>query len=255
MAVERSESNRRSTSRDYRFAGYENLLNVVDYNVLTFRISLFPLFFFFSSRRRHTRSLCDWSSDVCSSDLDSRFRPPADDRGRAARESGGGQRGVFPGHGAPSGVLAGAPGRAPRSRLVGFDAVVGFRAAPAASAHAPGGTRQRSPGPGRGAEGCGAPRGELGREDRRPASGLFQSVPRGVRSLGRTVDSARDIRGLENRVQEQLDAARGDGRGGASRATRRGAPQATRGSPAGARRRTVEVMLRVGRLGIEPRTY
>src|SRR5437588_12295116 len=30
-----------------------------------------PIFavFFFSSRRRHTRSLCDWSSDVCSSDL------------------------------------------------------------------------------------------------------------------------------------------------------------------------------------------
>src|SRR5260221_4199028 len=26
-------------------------------------------FFFFSSRRRHTISLCDWSSDVCSSDL------------------------------------------------------------------------------------------------------------------------------------------------------------------------------------------
>src|SRR5437588_99122 len=26
--------------------------------------------FYFSSRRRHTRSLCDWSSDVCSSDLD-----------------------------------------------------------------------------------------------------------------------------------------------------------------------------------------
>src|SRR5260221_8973245 len=25
--------------------------------------------FFFSSRRGHTRSLCDWSSDVCSSDL------------------------------------------------------------------------------------------------------------------------------------------------------------------------------------------
>src|SRR5260221_10476761 len=25
--------------------------------------------FFISSRRRHTRSLCDWSSDVCSSDL------------------------------------------------------------------------------------------------------------------------------------------------------------------------------------------
>src|SRR6267378_7510536 len=28
------------------------------------------LLFFFSSRRRHTRSLRDWSSDVCSSDLE-----------------------------------------------------------------------------------------------------------------------------------------------------------------------------------------
>src|SRR6266478_8977449 len=28
------------------------------------------VFFFFSSRRRHTRFDCDWSSDVCSSDLD-----------------------------------------------------------------------------------------------------------------------------------------------------------------------------------------
>src|SRR5256886_5367582 len=27
------------------------------------------VFFFFSSRRRHTRFDCDWSSDVCSSDL------------------------------------------------------------------------------------------------------------------------------------------------------------------------------------------
>src|SRR5437588_529722 len=32
-------------------------------------VLLFGVFFFFSSRRRHTRSLCDWSSDVCSSDL------------------------------------------------------------------------------------------------------------------------------------------------------------------------------------------
>src|SRR5215204_937343 len=31
--------------------------------------NLYSIFFFFSSRRRHTRSLCDWSSDVCSSDL------------------------------------------------------------------------------------------------------------------------------------------------------------------------------------------
>src|SRR2546430_9147256 len=29
--------------------------------------------FFFSSRRRHTRFDCDWSSDVCSSDLNALF--------------------------------------------------------------------------------------------------------------------------------------------------------------------------------------
>src|SRR5436190_18386170 len=33
------------------------------------RVCIFGFFFFISSRRRHTRSLCDWSSDVCSSDL------------------------------------------------------------------------------------------------------------------------------------------------------------------------------------------
>src|SRR5437868_15225926 len=32
------------------------------------------VFFFFSSRRRHTRSKRDWSSDVCSSDLGRTFR-------------------------------------------------------------------------------------------------------------------------------------------------------------------------------------
>src|SRR2546430_9710346 len=32
--------------------------------------SLSSFFFFFSSRRRHTRFDCDWSSDVCSSDLE-----------------------------------------------------------------------------------------------------------------------------------------------------------------------------------------
>src|SRR5699024_11793196 len=32
--------------------------------------------FFFSSRRRHTRSKRDWSSDVCSSDLDDFLRRP-----------------------------------------------------------------------------------------------------------------------------------------------------------------------------------
>src|SRR5690349_23040079 len=61
--------------------------------------------FFFSSRRRHTRSLRDWSSDVCSSDLASsmgeRTPPPllvlagtngagkSSIGGRFYRESGG----------------------------------------------------------------------------------------------------------------------------------------------------------------------
>src|SRR5206468_6315781 len=37
------------------------------------------VFFFFSSRRRHTRSDRDWSSDVCSSDLTSPAGPAASD--------------------------------------------------------------------------------------------------------------------------------------------------------------------------------
>src|SRR2546421_7961026 len=37
-----------------------------------------PFFFFFSSRRRHTRSDRDWSSDVCSSDLEGRAMLYAD---------------------------------------------------------------------------------------------------------------------------------------------------------------------------------
>src|SRR5256885_8361402 len=33
-------------------------------------VPIFYIFYFFSSRRRHTRLQGDWSSDVCSSDLD-----------------------------------------------------------------------------------------------------------------------------------------------------------------------------------------
>src|SRR5215475_4184273 len=44
---------------------------------------IYILFFFFSSRRRHTRFSRDWSSDVCSSDLE----PIAQEMGeRTARE-------------------------------------------------------------------------------------------------------------------------------------------------------------------------
>src|SRR2546430_6688997 len=41
-------------------------------------------FFFFSSRRRHTRFDCDWSSDVCSSDL---CKPACAVRPEAGQES------------------------------------------------------------------------------------------------------------------------------------------------------------------------
>src|SRR5438034_11650445 len=58
------------------------------------------IFFFFSSRRRHTRSLCDWSSDVCSSDLEISNRKvvPAEPlmsrrRQQTAREIGAAQDG------------------------------------------------------------------------------------------------------------------------------------------------------------------
>src|SRR3712207_8372304 len=36
------------------------------------------VFFFFSSRRRHTRYWRDWSSDVCSSDLAAKLQQPAE---------------------------------------------------------------------------------------------------------------------------------------------------------------------------------
>src|SRR5690606_40290723 len=53
--------------------------------------------FFFSSRRRHTRFSRDWSSDVCSSDLDlaAERREGRLDRGlrRGERARGGGVRG------------------------------------------------------------------------------------------------------------------------------------------------------------------
>src|SRR6266853_4745382 len=52
---------------------------------------LFFFFFFFSSRRRHTRFDCDWSSDVCSSDLGAAKgaeRAPGEAQGRAGLRKG-----------------------------------------------------------------------------------------------------------------------------------------------------------------------
>src|SRR5256886_12823478 len=48
--------------------GIVNIESECDEKLLIF--SEIRYFFFFSSRRRHTRFDCDWSSDVCSSDLD-----------------------------------------------------------------------------------------------------------------------------------------------------------------------------------------
>src|SRR5688572_31607758 len=42
-------------------------------------------FFFFSSRRRHTRFDCDWSSDVCSSDLTTTAQLKQDPRTSASQ--------------------------------------------------------------------------------------------------------------------------------------------------------------------------
>src|SRR5256886_13593112 len=45
------------------------LRRYVDIFLVHHSLLIVVFFFFFSSRRRHTRCGCDWSSDVCSSDL------------------------------------------------------------------------------------------------------------------------------------------------------------------------------------------
>src|ERR1035438_10855180 len=51
------------------------------------------LSFFFSSRRRHTRCLSDWSSDVCSSDLGVPVRSLCDWTAKGIRRAIRGSRG------------------------------------------------------------------------------------------------------------------------------------------------------------------
>src|SRR5207249_7484622 len=68
------------------------------------------LYFFFSSRRRHTRSKRDWSSDVCSSDLQGNRRGQGpEDVPRDRRQ----ERAL----GAPGAYSARRPGRLGRGAL------------------------------------------------------------------------------------------------------------------------------------------
>src|SRR5438034_3876111 len=96
------------------------------------------IFFFFSSRRRHTRSLCDWSSDVCSSDL---HRAPQH-RARALVPWRPGRRAGAPGtRGDPARGARGVRGRLPGDAL--------RRDAAARGAHAHARRRPRDPPDGR----------------------------------------------------------------------------------------------------------
>src|SRR5713226_118359 len=73
---------------------------------------MFEFFFFFSSRRRHTRWTGDWSSDVCSSDLGDQAGAGA---GRAARDA----RGTDPRGRAPAAACRGE--RAVRALISVYD--------------------------------------------------------------------------------------------------------------------------------------
>src|SRR5438874_9896060 len=79
--------------------------------------------FFFSSRRRHTSSLRDWSSDVCSSDLTRQFKAMAANTANstAFRFNTGNTPGI-PRHTGHTLVLGGSPKRVEQEQNI-FDAV------------------------------------------------------------------------------------------------------------------------------------
>src|SRR2546430_5401082 len=77
------------------------------------------VFFFFSSRRRHTRFDCDWSSDVCSSDLSEFRKEPEQTRKQADREKGQSRRHAQHGFVAPHKLSEPVYGRRSEERRVG----------------------------------------------------------------------------------------------------------------------------------------
>src|SRR5256885_9373761 len=58
-----------SVTTDVVMFGYELSVSLFGVSFILSISTYCALFFFFSSRRRHTRLQGDWSSDVCSSDL------------------------------------------------------------------------------------------------------------------------------------------------------------------------------------------
>src|SRR6266571_6074719 len=57
-----------SSSEQSRAAQELSDVYAVIFETMNFVEGKYVPYFFFSSRRRHTRLTCDWSSDVCSSD-------------------------------------------------------------------------------------------------------------------------------------------------------------------------------------------
>src|SRR5256885_3377062 len=83
--------------------------------------AVFVSFFFFSSRRRHTRLQGDWSSDVCSSDLLTSIRR----QGRDQNHIGGGGSGV--GDGGRGCGFGPGPGGGSKSNLDMHEMLTAFR--------------------------------------------------------------------------------------------------------------------------------
>src|SRR5206468_10201985 len=75
------------------WVGIALMVNESGVGYVVVKLNFLVCLFFFSSRRRHTRSDRDWSSDVCSSDLSAsrspRTRSPRRSRCRANRDGPG----------------------------------------------------------------------------------------------------------------------------------------------------------------------
>src|SRR5438093_13089568 len=86
------------------------------------------VFFFFSSRRRHTRLVSDWSSDVCSSDLATGSRPSKSSERMARRGESNGEIGEGRGSSCrPSSGSLSRPGFRSEERRVGKSVDLGGR--------------------------------------------------------------------------------------------------------------------------------